>query len=430
MKDVTVSFGATAVIQVVNIATGLLAARLLLPEGRGQLAEIMLWAGLIVEFGIVGLSDALLYRAATGQVNPRELFAAMAALTGAFSILLIVAGFVVEPYIFTGKDANLLQLALIFLVAYVPTNLGALFVASMFQGYLDMMTWNLLRGVVALGYLLAIGLAWLSGHASVEGFATAYILSTAAALVLGLVLLAQRGWIGVRARWSTVRGLLVYGAKVHVGEMLNSARQKIDQALVALWLPHADLGLYVVALTVANGPLILAQTLANLAFPKVSQQTEIAGKILVFGRYFRFTLAVTIATTAVLLVLNPWLVPLLFGQAFAPAALIANIMLLGLPAAAAKLLFIQALKSWDRSLVIGHAEAIGLVAAAVSLAVLLPLFGIAGAAASLVVANVVAAVAMAASLRRHLDLKLSTLLTPTADDWRLASELGGALLRR
>jgi len=429
MKDVSVSFVATGLIQVVNIATGLLAARLLLPEGRGELAEIMLWAGLIVEFGIVGLSDALLYRAATGQVSPRELFAAMTWLTVVFSLLLVAAGFVIEPYIFAGKDPYLLRLALIFLVAYVPTNLGALFVASVFQGYLDVMTWNLLRGVVAAGYLVFIGVAAALGQTTVEGFATAYILGTAAALLLGLALLARRGWVGLRARRATVWGLLIYGAKVHVGEMLNSARQKIDQALVALWLPHADLGLYVVALTVANGPLILAQTLANLAFPKISQQTEVSGKIVVFGRYFRFTLAVTVATTVVLLVLNPWLVPLLFGRAFAPAALIANIMLIGLPAAAAKLLFIQALKSWDRSLVIGHAESIGLVAAAVSLLILLPTFGIAGAACSLVIANVVAAVAMAASLRRHLDMKLSMLLKPTPDDWRLAGDLVGMLRR-
>jgi O-antigen/teichoic acid export membrane protein len=429
MKDVSVSFAATAAIQVVNIATGLLAARLLLPEGRGELAAIMLWAGLIVEFGIVGLSDALLYRAATSASSPRQLFAAMAALTGIFSVVLIAAGFIIEPYVFTGDDASVLRLALIYLVAYVPSYLGALMIASMFQGHLDIMTWNLLRGIIAIGYLLFIGLAVLFGHATVEGFAAANVLSTVAALIVGLVLAGQRGWLAWRPDWPTLKGIVVYGAKVHVGEMLNSARQKIDQALVALWLPHADLGLYVVALTVANGPLILAQTLANLAFPKVAQQAEIAGKIVVFGRYFRFTMAVTIATALILLVLNPWLVPLLFGRPFAPAALIANIMLIGLPAASAKLLFIQALKSWDRSLVIGHAEFIGLVAAAVSLFVLLPSLGIAGAAISLVVANIVAAAAMAVSMHRQLGLSLAVLFTPTADDWRLARELVQSLKR-
>ena len=39
MRDISVSIVATGVIQVANVATGILAARLLLPEGRGELAE-------------------------------------------------------------------------------------------------------------------------------------------------------------------------------------------------------------------------------------------------------------------------------------------------------------------------------------------------------------------------------------------------------
>lgn len=428
MRDVTVSFGATAAIQATNIATGLLAARLLLPEGRGELAEIVLWAGLIVEFGILGLSDALLYRAATSAAAPRSLFACSAALVGALSVVLVAAGLVVEPFVIT-DDARTLDLALLFLIGYVPLYLGSLFAASMFQGHLDMLTWNVLRGLVAIGYLLFVAAAYLVGHATVAGFAVANLLGLALALSVGLILLGRRGWIGWSADRATLRGLVVYGAKVHVGELLNSARQKVDQALVAFWLPHLELGLYVVALTVANGPLILAQTLANLAFPKVSQQADPAGKTLVFGRYLRFTLVVTTAAAAVLLPLNPWLVPLLFGAPFAPAATVANIMLLGLPAAAAKLLFMGALKAWDRSLVITRAEAVGFAAAIAALALLMPPFGIIGAAWSLVIANVVATVVMAASLRRSLGLPLLTLFRPTADDWRMAADLARSLRR-
>jgi O-antigen/teichoic acid export membrane protein len=422
MKDVSVSFVATGLIQVANIATGLLAARLLLPEGRGELAEIMLWAGLIVEFGIIGLSDALLYRAATGATSPRSLFAAAALITAVLSVVLVAAGFAIEPLVIN-DSARTLELALAYLVPFVPLYLSALFVATIFQGQLDIVTWNLLRGTVALGYLLFIGIAWWSGHATVEGFAIANLIGTGLALALGLLLLARRGWIGWRTEPGTLRGLVIYGAKVHAGELLNSARQKIDQALVALWLPHAELGLYVVALTVANGPLILAQTLGNLAFPKISNQTELGGKTVVFGRYLRFTLAVTIACTAVLLPINPWLIPLLFGQPFAPAATVANIMLLGLPAASAKILFMNALKAWDRSLVIVKAEAIGLTAAALSLVLLLPSFGIIGAAWSLVVANLVATAVMAGSLQRSLGLPVLALFRPTADDWTLATDL-------
>jgi O-antigen/teichoic acid export membrane protein len=422
LRDISVSFVATGLIQATNIATGLLAARILLPEGRGELAEIMLWAGLIVELGILGLSDALLYRAATNSASPQKLFAAATVLTLILSAILIVAGFVVEPLVIHDSPATL-DLALIYLVAFVPIYLSSLFVTTIFQGQLDIVTWNLLRGTVALGYLLLIGVVYVTGHATVAGFAAANLMGMLLSCILGVFLLARRGWIGLRIDAPTLRGLVVYGAKVHVGEMMNSARQKIDQALVALWLPHAELGMYVVALTIANGPLILAQTLGNLAFPKISNQTELGGKTVVFGRYLRFTLAVTVACTAILLPLNPYLVPLLFGQPFAPAATVANIMLLGLPAAGAKILFMNALKAWDKALAIGHAEAVGLAAAAASLVVLLPTLGIVGAAWSLVVANLVAAGVMAVSLQRSLGLPVLALFRPTADDWTLARDL-------
>ncbi len=428
MKDVSVSFVATGLIQVTNIATGLIAARLLLPEGRGELAEIMLWAGLIVELGILGLSDALLYRAATGAASPRVLFAAGALLTVVLSVMLIAAGFIVEPLVITDSPATL-ELGLTYFVVFVPVYLSSLFVATIFQGQLDIVTWNVLRSIVALAYIAGIGAVYISGHATVAGFAIANILSMVLSMLIGLVLLVRRGWVGWRPDRAIVRGLVVYGAKVHVGEMLNSARQKIDQALVALWLPHAELGLYVVALTVANGPLILAQTLGNLAFPKISNQTELGGKTVVFGRYLRFTLAVTVGCMAVLLPINPYLVPLLFGQPFAPAAMVANIMLLGLPAAGAKLLFMSALKAWNRPLVIGQAEATGLAAAAISLLVLLPPLGIVGAAWSLVVANVVAAGIMAVSLQRNLGLPILALFKPTPEDWTMAGDILRSLRR-
>jgi O-antigen/teichoic acid export membrane protein len=426
MKDISVSFVATALIQAANIATGMLAARLLLPDGRGELAAILLWPGLMAEIGVLGLSDALLYRAATRSADPRALFASVMTLAAGLTVILIAAAFVILPYTFAQYRPEVLRIALVYACAFLPINFAALFVATLFQGQLELGTWNGLRCLVAFGYLLFIGLALATGRADAGGFAAANILASLLAMGVGLLLLARRGWIGWQARIETMRGLLGYGIKVHVGEMLNVVRQRLDQALVALWLPSADLGLYVVALTVANGPMILGFTIANVAFPKISQQTTDAGKRVVFGRYFRFSLAVALLAALGVAAVSDWLVPLLFGRPFAPASPIVHIMLIGLVPLAAKLMFMQALKAWDRSLVIGRAEGFGLVVAAAALALLLPRYGIYGAAWSLVAASFAAAGAMAVSLQRQLDIGVVALLRPTQDDWRLV----GQFLRR
>ncbi len=423
MKDISVSVATTGLIQAANIATGLIAARLLLPEGRGELAVVMLWPGLLAELGALGLYDALLYRSATAAAQPRRIFATMLWLGLALSLALIGIGTIAVPLALINDPEPLQNVALAYMCAFLPVYFAALYIGAMFQGHLDMVTWNIVRVMVPLGYLLAILAMWADGRAEVGGFAVAYIIGHVLCILIGLALLAKRGWLGIVPDLTLARGLLTYGIKVHVGDIMGALRQRLDQALVALLLPNVDLGHYVVALTVANGPLILVFTIANVAFPKISQQTTHDGKLVVFGRYLRVCLGLSIAAAISLGIVSYWLVPLLFGEPFRPSVPIAWVLMLGMVPFAAKSMLGDALKAWDRSLAISHAEIVGLATAIVALAILLPTFGIIGAAWSLVATHVATAIAMALSLRRQLGIAVLPLLRPTPDDWRLALSL-------
>lgn len=416
MKDISLSFLTTILIQIVNIATGLLAARLLLPEGRGELAEIMLWPGLLMEFGILAMSDALLYRAATRAAAPKTLFATVIWIGVGLTALLTAAGYLVIPYMMTNDSAAVRAVESWYIAAYVPVYLFSLFVATMFQGHLDLVAWNVVRALVGLGYLGFIGVLHFAGRTDVESFAMAYVAGTLLSGFVGFAWLARKGWVGWRPDLATAKGLLGYGARLHVGEMVNSLRQRVDQMGVSLYLTASDMGHYVVALTVANGPMILVNTVAGVAFPKISQAPDPAEKLRIFGTYLRLAMALSVASAAGLSLLAPWLVPLIFGRAFEESAVLCQIMLLGLPFFAAKLMFIQALNAFDKSLAIGWAEAAGLVAAVASLAVLMPAIGIRGAAWALVIANVVALLAMAGMLKKRIGAPTLVLFRPTADD--------------
>jgi O-antigen/teichoic acid export membrane protein len=423
MKDISVSVATTGLIQAANIATGLIAARLLLPEGRGELAVIMLWPGLLAELGALGLYDALLYRSATAAALPRRIFATMLWLGAALSIVLIGIGAILLPIVMAADSQSLQNIAFAYMCAFLPAYFAALYIGAMFQGHLEMVTWNIVRVMVPLGYLLAILAMWADGRAELGGFATAYVIGHVLCILVGLALLAKRGWLGIVPDVTLARGLLTYGIKVHVGDVMGALRQRLDQALVALLLPNVDLGHYVVALTVANGPLILVFTIANVAFPKISQQATHDGKLVVFGRYLRVCLGLSIAAAISLGIVSYWLVPLLFGEPFRPSVPIAWVLMLGMVPFAAKSMLGDALKAWDRSLAISHAEIVGLVTAVVALAILLPTFGIIGAAWSLVATHVATAIAMAFSLHRQLGIAVLPLLRPTPDDWRLALSL-------
>jgi O-antigen/teichoic acid export membrane protein len=319
--------------------------------------------------------------------------------------------------------------AILFLCAYMPTYFTSLFTSGMFQGNLHMTTWNMLRVIVPTTYLAAIAVLYYVFEAGVAEFAAAYIISQAAGAAVGLYLVAQRGWMSWRVEPGVIRSLVVYGAKTHVGEVFYSLRQRLDQILITLWLPLAEYGLYTVALTVANGPLITVYTLANVAFPKISQQPTVEGKVEVFGRYLRFSLFVAAGLIVVLWAVVPFLLPIVFSRPFTPAVPITNVLLLGTLPLAAKLMFQQALKAWDRSLVISRAELAGLVVAAIAIATLLPAFGIMGAAWSLVLSQLATATVMGFSVHRELRIPLLRLFIPTLQDWQLTREWVAAVWR-
>jgi O-antigen/teichoic acid export membrane protein len=429
VKDVTVSFATTCFMQVCNILTGMLAAQLLLPAGRGELAAIILWPGLIAEMGNLGLHDALLYRAATRSASPRDLFAAIVALIGTLSVVLIAIGLVIVPIVFRQHSPEVQAIALYFLCAYLPIYFSSLFTTGMFQGHLQMTTWNMLRALVPFTYLAGIVLLLAVDVRGVAEFAIAYIAAQAVSAAAGFFMVARRNWVALKPDIKVIRSLIVYGIKVHVGDMVYSLRQRIDQALIALLLPAADLGIYTVALTIANGPLILVFTLANLAFPKISQQPTTAGKLEVFGRYLRFSLAATGGMIITAWILVPWVLPLLFGKPFAPAVPIANLLLLGTLPLAAKLMFQQALKAWDRPLVVGRAELVGLAVAAGLIAGLMPAFGLIGVALALVFSQLSAAAVMGFSLHTELRLPVLKLFVPIAQDWQLTRDWVAAVWR-
>jgi O-antigen/teichoic acid export membrane protein len=428
MRDITVSIAATGVIQAANIGTGILAARLLLPEGRGQLAEIVLWAGLLAELGSFGLYDALLYRAATGAAPPRALFAAITTLAWTLSLALVAIAWIVLPFAFANDDPELLATARVYATLYLPVYFGALLLGGLFQGQLDMITWNVVRCIVPLGYLAGILAAGIAAGWSVAGFAAANIAAHVLATAVGVALVVRAGWLSLAPRLDVMRSLLGYGARVYVGDLLQALRVRLDQATVALFLSHSDLGFYVVALTIANAPQIVSSTVAYVAFPKVSQAASEEAKRLVFGRYLRLALAGGVAITAGLMIAVPWVLPLLFGAAFAPSVVVCEILLLGLVPHALKLMYMQALKAWGHPLLVSRAEVAGLAVAAAALFLLVPGWGLIGAAAALVIAHVFTAGAMGWLFHRRSGAPIA-LLTPSRDDLDLALGFVRALRR-
>lgn len=422
MKDLFTTFLSAGMIQFINIVTGILAARLLLPEGRGELAILLLWPVLIAELGSFSLSTSVSFHAARNERAIREIWA------GAFIIITILFPVLIgvfllfAPMIYSGQRAGVMELAYL-CIALIPAYMYALSLMSLFQGAQKFGPYNLLRSLVHFGYLGIVVLLMAFQPPSLEMFVTGYV--AAHILLLGVTLwfCRKEGWPSIVPNIAVIRSLFGYGIRAHVGVILAIANRRLDQLIVSVALAATDFGFYVVAMAV-EGPLFLAATTMELLlFPKIAAQKDEPGRQQVLGRYFRAALILVVSGTVVFLVLAPWLIGLVFGRAYLPAVDTARILSLSAIGYTLKVMLTTYMRASNRMRIVTLGEGLGIVVTVVALAALLPALGLIGAAIAQVLAFTIPALIMAVLIRRETGLSLTGLVRFEKRDWQVFGEL-------
>ena len=376
-----VVFGAlagTAATQAANLLTAMIAARALLPEGRGDLALVILWPMLAAQIVSLSLNEAVLVLAASGRGEPRRLLGSALAMTLVLAVLgTAAAGFALLPWALAARPDEVQAVGRLCLFLVPATLLSTLFLDAL-RGRHDQAGWLVLRVVQALAYAGGAMIAW-TAEAGLAGFAAAFIVSHALAAAAAAWRLARREGLASPPRRRETRDLAALGLRLHAGFVVQVLGGRLDQIAIALLLDPAALGLYAVATVLLLGLLQLAASVTHAAFPRFVALDAGAR-----SRAIRRTLALVLGGVALaglaLAALAPWLVRLLFGEAFAPAADLVRLALLGLVPHASREVFMAGLKAEGRPLAIGRAELVSLAFFAASLAMLVPRLGAPGAA--------------------------------------------------
>ena len=132
-----------------------------------------------------------------------------------------------------------------------------------------------------------------------------------------------------RPALSEARRLLAFGARLHGAALLAVLLAVADRFVVVTFWDDTSLGLYVVALTLATAGLSLVTGAFNvLLLPRLVLARDVAAQRRIMGETLRYVSLLLTVGTAVLLLLCPWLLPFLFGDAYAGAIGLCLVLLL------------------------------------------------------------------------------------------------------
>jgi len=397
---------------------GIFTARVLLPQGKGELTAVILWPSLLAAIGNLGIVDAVTYYAAESDENSlKRIFASGLILLLGLAVALVGLGYFILPNFLSHYGPDVIITAQLYL-AFIPTNFATLFLMAFLAGRMHLLEFNILRTLVHLLAVTGIVSTALLGWASVRVF-------TFVNLTANILTLLVAFWLVLRQRWCCwlpngflMHQLLNYGWKTQIGSIASLLNLRLDQMLISVLLRPAALGLYAVAVMFSAGVVFGANTIVVVAFPQISNLRSPDEKYLAWKRFLLLSTGLALITSFSLWWLTPWLLYIFFGSAFMPATLTVRWLLVASIPLSLNVILTAGYKAFNQPLVPSQAELIGMGVTSVALFFLLPRYDILGAAWASLLAYSASCVYMLSKLSRSLTIRPLDLIYPTLDDWK------------
>ncbi|NIO21042.1 MAG: oligosaccharide flippase family protein [Candidatus Aenigmarchaeota archaeon] len=365
--------------------TGILTARLLLPEGRGALAAVLYWPQIIAGIGLLSIHEAVTYRVGRDPDRRRKIVSSALWLALFLSIILSISGYLTIPWLLGLKRQELWSISRFYVLLYVPFNFVILTLFALDHGLMRFSQYNIFRLSVPLLYLSGILLLWFTGHVSVGMVVFVNLLST---VIVALVRMFMSGTeLFMKPDFSEIWRLVKDALSFHGAAILVIAASQIDKFVVLKLWDNEFLGIYIVGLTVASSGLnMVGSTFHIVLFPSIAgssqdQQYKKLTEGIRQAMFMLFFIAVP------LMLLAPYFVPFLFGYQFTPAGILAVYLLMAYSLVSLKTIVIRSLRGFGEGLPGTIAELTALLLFLASVWPLSMQFGMIGVALALIFGN-------------------------------------------
>ncbi|GIG53429.1 oligosaccharide flippase family protein [Demequina activiva] len=354
------------------------------PDGRGELAAILAPGSLMLGFAAMGLPHALTFFVAKRPSITRRALTWASAATASVAALCILPIWWALPFLSAG-DEDLARLILLASIWNVP----ALVVGVMRGAAAGRQMWGTIaweRIVLTTLRVAALFALLIADRLTVE---TAVIVTVGMPILSGVVyarLFARplQGHDQPTDDPRVVAPLFRYGSAVWFGSI---ASMTIGRLASLLMLPLSDaeaLGLYTVATTIADVPIIVAIAIQSTLFGVSSKSTD-PGRVTLTAR---LTLIFGFAGCLMLGATLPWWIGPLFGEDFVVATVPTLMLLVSALILVPGLMASSGLGAWGRPALRSVAEVASLVVRIASFVLLVPAFGVYGAAWSAIIGTV------------------------------------------
>lgn len=300
--------------------------RVLGPEDFGIYFSI-----LVIPLVTVGLVQMGIRRSAVFHLG-KKVFSEQRIVSSVF-LLMIVASILGMVLSFAGfivyNHPGFLPNYILIVILTIPFKLALLYTGGIFLGKEDIKSSNFQNWIpLVLNLLFVCLFVWIA-KMGVLGALLAYLISTVIVSVYYVISLGRKYNVVLRVDKEVIAGLFRTGILFAISFVVMQLNLRVDLLILARIGDATETGLYSLAVQIVEQLWLLPSAVGVVVMSRTANSRALSNTTQKTARLMRLTLLAGIILAAILLVLVPVFVPLIFGDRFCGSSELINWLLPG-----------------------------------------------------------------------------------------------------
>ncbi|UOE55140.1 flippase [Cytobacillus oceanisediminis] len=323
--------------QISGILLGLLAsiiiARSLGPEGNGLYQLIVLLPTTLMTLLNLGVGTSSVYYVGQKKYDIKDIIKTNTASGAVLSLAAVIIGLIGVMFFsdkfFEGVPPNYLY----FILLIMPLLMLNDFYLVIFQGVQDFKSFNSLALLRQLAALITLVIFIFVLKIGLVGTVIAFIAGVVTQFIVTLILLNKNlktNLFSGSFSKAYFKESFSFGFKAHFSNVLSFINYRADIYLISMFLNPAAVGLYGVAVSIAERLWIVSQSISSVLYPAISSSSDVDSKNKLTSVISRNVLFFSIIAGIVFYFASDIIFRLLFGEAYADSSDILKMLLPGI----------------------------------------------------------------------------------------------------
>lgn len=387
-QNVSKIFGVKTFVLILGLFSSIVSARVLGPEGKGIYAVAAAFTGIGVQFGNLGMHASNTYFLA----KDKKILPAIVGNSILITLLVtLVTGGVFVVLLLFPNLVTIHGLILILAMACIPLQLYNMFQENYFVALEKIRQFSvleMLNGAVYPILLLVVAMV----NAKTLSPEIAIVLSgvgTGVVLVVGWYYLKKEMSEKVHIDRCLLQKTVPFGFKSYISCLLTYLVLRVDVLMLDAFLNKSETGLYSLAVNLADIVNMIAVSVSMLLFPKLSGMNEKGEKQKFISKTLKYMALIMLVLVVGATIFSEIGVLLVYGEEYRPSIPVFRILMPGIFFWALSSLLFNYFSSENRIEINILTAFIGLIVNFILNGLLIPSYGICGAAVASTVAYII-----------------------------------------